>query len=213
MTALVPGKNRSAQMGFGRRLKVQVSMAAYPRGSGPGRSSFSYNAAIKFQMAGLPRMTTRAIKNTGCPLRSGQVPPSCRIHDYRHGNKPPLSAYCHTHAVEIADSSGLRSSAWERERDSETRCWVWPSIGRSSARQAARFTRPPSLPRMGNPALATGVGGTSRGMGPGCAAHRRSMPEIRNIQITSHIAIIATIMWRIHWPRVLGSVRFGIIRG
>ena len=35
-------------------------------------------------------------------------------------------------------------------------------------------------------------------------------PEILIIQITSQIAITAPTMYRIHWQRVFGSVRFGI---
>ncbi|MCU1340018.1 MAG: hypothetical protein JWO19_5599 [Bryobacterales bacterium] len=34
------------------------------------------------------------------------------------------------------------------------------------------------------------------------------MPDILNIQTTSHRAITATTMYRIHCPMVFGSVRF-----
>jgi hypothetical protein len=38
--------------------------------------------------------------------------------------------------------------------------------------------------------------------------YRILMPEIRSIHTTSHRAITATTMYRIHCPTVFGSVRF-----
>ena len=38
--------------------------------------------------------------------------------------------------------------------------------------------------------------------------HRMSIPEMRSIQTTSHSAIAATTMYRIHSRMFVGSVRF-----
>jgi hypothetical protein len=52
---------------------------------------------------------------------------------------------------------------------------------------------------------------TTKGTMNRAPLQRMLIPDILNIQITSQMAIAATTMYRIHCPRVLGSVRLAIL--